>query len=127
VAGPPADLDAFVRWLQERSGERTRDDFAYRAGVRSEQLSRWASGAGMSGRNLLKLIRAAGVLDEGATGSARVEVSAEDVRAFVDGVQELPTLLDELRDERERLHQQRQQLEARVSALEQRRAAGEQR
>ena len=60
----PTELAAFVQWLQDCSSARTREEFAYAAGVRPEQLSRWATGRGMTARNLLRLIRAAGVFPE---------------------------------------------------------------
>lgn len=58
------DSAEFVRWLYRRSGAVSQRQFSIKAGMLDSQVSAWVNADGApSAYNLLKLMRAAGVLD----------------------------------------------------------------
>lgn len=83
---PPIDAEAaevatFVQYLYERSGLPSQRQFARKAEIEPTSLTDWMKGSNApGGRNLLRMMRAAGVLDELiATGRLR-EAPAEAAR-----------------------------------------------
>jgi hypothetical protein len=93
--GSRAEVAAFVRELYARSGCATWDQFAKRAAVLPVQLSDWQRGrSAPSGYNLLKLIRAAGVLQE----PAETEVLAR-VDGFISTLENSPSQVERFESE----------------------------
>jgi transcriptional regulator with XRE-family HTH domain len=64
-----AEIAEFVDWLFKRSGKRHWTNFASAAGVHPTNLNAWHRGrGGPNALNLIRLVKAAGVLDASAPG-----------------------------------------------------------
>ena len=65
------EVQGLVRWLYEKSGCTSWATFANRAGVLPSSMSDWSRGENApSSYNLVKMMRAAGIIDDGISESA---------------------------------------------------------
>jgi len=81
MASAAPEVTAFVRWLYEQSGQPSQRQFAISAGVLDTSLTSWMRGDGLNAGNLLKLMKAAGVLHRCGFTDGQVEQVATARRA----------------------------------------------